>query len=292
MSIEASRQELQWARDAWQALEPYHAMVYFSPEARAGFTALGLKGYWMGYFASRSAPMGAVPASMVTATFYNFHPRMVARSIPDAWSFSTPERVLAARYEGADAALRRLLGESISSSELAETAALAREATESCDVAGRPLFAAYAALTWPTQPHLVLWHAATLLREFRGDGHVAALLSEGLDGCEAHITLAATGRTSRQVIQPNRGWTDEEWDVAQERLRERGLLDDEGKLSEKGCALRQTVEDRTDLLALPPWRQLGEERHNRLLQLVHPLSARIIEQSGLPLPNPLGLSWP
>ncbi len=292
MFIEESKQELQLARDAWKTLEPYHAMAYFAPEARAAFTALGLKGYWMGYFASRSAAMGTVPANLVTATFYNFHPRMVARSIPDAWRFSTPERVLAARYEGADAALRRLLGERISSPEVAEAAALAREATKGCDVAGRPLFAAHAALAWPTEPYLVLWHAATLLREFRGDGHVVALLSEGLDGCEAHLTLAGTGRTSRQMLQANRGWSDEEWDAAQARLRERGLLDHEGNLTEKGSALRQTVEDRTDLLALPPWRHLGEEQYTRLLQLVHPLSGRIIEQGGLPLPNPLGLSWP
>jgi hypothetical protein len=93
------------------------------------------------------------------------------------------------------------------------------------------------------------------------------------------------------MLQSIRGWTDEEWDAAQMRLRERKLLDDEGKLTEKGSTLRQTVEDRTDLLALPPWRHLGEERHNRLLQLVYPLSASIIEQGGLPLPNPLGLSW-
>jgi hypothetical protein len=115
-------------------LEPYHAMVYFAPEARAAYTALGLKGYWMGYFASRSAAMGAVPANLVTATFYNFHPRMVARSIPDAWRFSTPKRILAARYEGADVVLRKLLSERITAPELAEAVVLAREAAEGLPV--------------------------------------------------------------------------------------------------------------------------------------------------------------
>jgi hypothetical protein len=291
MLIEKKQQELQRARNAWITLEPYHAMIYFVPEARSAFTALGLKGYWMGYFASRSAPMGAASANLVAATFYNFHPRMVARAIPDAWGITTPERVLAARYESADAALRRLLGERITSPELAEAAALAREATDGCDIAGRPLFAAHAALAWPTEPHLVLWHATTLLREFRGDGHIIALLSAGLDGCEAHITLAGTGKVPRQMIQPMRGWTDEEWDAAQTRLRERGLLDDEGKLTEQGQVLRQTIEDQTDRLALPPWQHLGAERHSRLLQLVHPLSASIIEHGGFPQQNPLGLSW-
>jgi hypothetical protein len=291
MLIEKSQQELQQARNAWTTLEPYHAMIYFVPEARTAFTALGLKGYWMGYFASRSAAMGAASANLITATFYNFHPRMIARAIPDAWHITTPERVLAARYESADAALRRLLGERINSPELAEAAALAREATEGCDIAGRPLFAAHAALPWPTEPHLILWHAVTLLREFRGDGHIVALLSTGLDGCEAHITLAGTGKVPRQAIQPMRGWTDEEWNAAQTRLRERELLDDEGKLTEQGIILRQSIEDLTDLLALPPWQHLGAERYNRLLQLVHPLSASIIEQGGFPQQNPLGLSW-
>jgi len=290
MLIAENQQELQLSRNAWKAMEPYHAMSYFVLEVRIAFTELGLKGYWMGYFASRSAPMGIVPVQMIIATFYNFHPRMVTRAIPDAWRYTTPERVLAARYQGVDAALRKLLGDRVSSPEVAEAAALARDAAEHCPVEGRPLFAAYAALPWPEEPHLTLWHAATLLREFRGDGHVVALLSEGLDGCEAHITFAGTGVTSRQSLQANRGFTDEEWEAAQTRLMQRGLLDEEGKLTEKGSALRQTVEDKTDLLALPPWRHLGEERYQRLLQLVRPLSKSIMEQDGLPQPNPLGLS--
>ncbi|HET8913250.1 MAG TPA: hypothetical protein VFN23_17370 [Ktedonobacteraceae bacterium] len=291
MLIEKSPQELQQAREAWKTMEPYHGMLYFSPEARDAFKAAGLKGYWMGYFASRAAALGAASANLVTATFYNFHPRMVARAIPDAWKFASPERVLVARYQAADAVLRRLLGDLIVSPEMSEAASLAREATLGCDIAGRPLFAAHAALDWPTEPHLVLWHAATLLREFRGDGHIVALLSEGLDGCEAHITLAGTGITSRQSIQPARGWTDEEWEISETRLRERGLLDEAGKLTEKGRALRQAVEDKTDRLALPPWRHLGEERYRRLLQLVYPLSAKIVAEGGVPQPNPMGLSW-
>ncbi|GCE23397.1 hypothetical protein KDK_71970 [Dictyobacter kobayashii] len=155
------------SRVAWTMLEPYHAMIYFAPEARAAYSAAGLKGYWMGYFASRAAAMGPVPASVVTATFYNFHPAMVARAIPDAWRLSTPEQILSARLGAADAALRRLLGETITSFELTEAAEIARTAAEACTVAGRPLFAGHAALPWPDQPHLVLWHATTLLREFR-----------------------------------------------------------------------------------------------------------------------------
>src|SRR5215467_6838394 len=141
------------ARLAWKTLEPYHAMIYFAPEAREAYTTAGLKGYWMGYFASRAAAMGPVPAEVVTATFFNFHPKMVARSIPDAWRFSTPERVLAARVSSADGALRRLLGEQADSAEVAEAANLARQAVEACNVSGRALFAGHAALPWPTEPH-------------------------------------------------------------------------------------------------------------------------------------------
>ncbi len=159
-------------------------------------------------------------------------------------------------------------------------------------MSGRPLFAAHLSLPWPTEPHLALWHAATLLREFRGDGHVAALLAEGLDGCEAHLTLAGTGSASRETIQPARGWSDEEWEAAQTRLVSRGWLDDAGRLTERGWAGRSAIEERTNELAMPPWRHLGEEQFARLLQLARPLSGHIIEQGGVPMPNPMGLTWP
>jgi hypothetical protein len=217
---------------------------------------------------------------------------MVARAIPDAWHFSSPEQILSARFKSADAALRRLLGPEIASSSLAEAATLARTAVEACDVAGRPLFAAHNSLPWPEEPQLALWHAATLLREYRGDGHVVALLAEGLDGCEAHVTQAAIGRAPREALQPNRGWTDEEWTAAEERLRKRGWLDEGGLLTETGRQGRQSVEDRTDALASPPWDHLGPERATRFGELMWPLSDTIMREAGIPVPNPLGLSWP
>lgn len=279
------------SRRMWQTLEPYHAMIYFASEAREAFTNVGLKGYWMGYFASRAAPLGPAPAEVVTATFYNFHPRMVARAIPDAWRFAAPDRILAARYDAANAALTRLLGDAVASDELAEAATLARRAAEACPIIGRPLFAAYVALPWPDAPHLILWHAATLLREFRGDGHVHALFASEIEGCEAHITLAATGRAPRDAIQPHRGWSDDEWTAAEERLRLRGWLDASGALTPAGRAARDAVEARTDELALPPWRALGDEGCARLHQLVWPLSDRIVAGGGIPMPNPMGASW-
>lgn len=280
------------ARRMWQVLEPCHAMIYFAPEARDAYTAAGLKGSWMGYFASRAAALGPALAEVVAATFYNFHPRMVAKAIPDAWRLSSPERVLAARRDAADAALRRLLGDHLGSPALAEAAALARAAAEGCDVAGRPLFAAHRSLPWPDAPHVALWHAATLLREYRGDGHVAALLAEGVDGCEAHVTLVATGTLPRAAIQPYRGWSDEEWAAAEARLRERGWIDASGALTDVGRAGRQTVEERTDRLAMRPWHALGDDGCARLRALVWPLSGAIVRQGGVPMPNPTGVTWP
>lgn len=280
------------ARDMWKVLEPYHGMIYFAPEAREAYAEAGLKGYWMGYFASRSAPLGPVGPEIVAAIFYNFHPRMVARAIPDAWRFSSPERVLAARYGAADVALRRLLGDAVEWPAITEAAELARTAAMACDVAGRPLFAAYSALPWPDAPHLRLWHAATLLREYRADGHMASLLAGGIDGIEAHVTLVGTGVVPREAIQPHRGWSDEEWEAAEARLRARGWLDERGMLTAAGREARRAVEAHTDAAAMRPWEMLGDDGCARLHALVFPLSDTIIRTGGMPMPNPLGLSWP
>lgn len=280
------------ARRAWRALEPYHALVYFAPEARAAYAAVGLRGFWMGYFASRATALGAASPEVIAAIFYNFAPRMVARAIPDAWHLASPERVLAARFGAVAAALRRFLGAGAASAAVAEAAELARRAVAGCDRAGRPLFAAHLALDRSAAPHLALRHAATLLREFRGDGHSAALLVGGLDGCEAHVTQAASGAAPREVLQPNRGWSDEERAAAEARLRRRGWLEMAEALTVDGRAGREAVEAHTDALAVPPWRRLGDPASARLLTLVRPLSAVIVEQGGIPVPNPTRIPWP
>jgi hypothetical protein len=280
------------ARRMWQALETLHMTVYFAPEPRDAYRRAGLRGGWMGYFASRSAAMGPVPAEVVVATFYNFHPRMVHRAIPDAWGFAPPEAVLAARLEGADAALRRLLGGWAEGPEAAEAAALGRRAMEGRDPAGRPLFAAHAALGWPEEPHLALWHAATLYREFRGDGHVACLLADGVDGCEAHVLAAGAGQLPGAFLREYRGWSEEEWAAAAARLRARGLVTGDGRLTEAGRATRGAIEDRTDDLAVDPWRHLGEQGCARLLDLLGRPTRLIVQGRGVPFPNPVGLPEP
>ena len=253
---------------AHRAIEPLHAHMYFAPEHDEGFSALGLKPGRMSYFAGRAAPMGAVGAGVVTATFYNFSPSLVAHMIPRAWTLASPEQVVEARWEVARRSLTRLLGdEAIESAEFAELAGLLREACDALTPEGRPLYAGHADLPWPNHPLLDLWHAATLLREYRGDGHIAALLHADLNGLEALITHTATGRGfTLPAAKATRGWSEEEWAAESAALAERGLLDDDG-LTPEGKDLRARIEAETDVLSADPWLLLGAERTARVVEL-------------------------
>ncbi len=273
----------------WKVLEPYHAITYFAPETRQATDALGLRGGWMSYFACRAAPLGPVGPDLVTAVFYNFHPSMVARAIPDAWSFATPEQLVATRLQAVDDAVRRMLPET--STPLRRTAELARRAAEVAPLGGRPIAAANAALDWPDEPHLVLWHATTILRESRGDGHVSALVTAGLSPCQANVTISAAGGPSKAVYQASRRWSDEEWAEAEEDLRSRGLLAADGTLTEKGWALRRQVEDTTDALAEQGWAKLGDAATEELDRLVRPISGAIMASGLVPADNPMAMRW-
>lgn len=281
------------SRRAWTLFEPVHAIVYFSPESPERYQQAGLKGGWMGYFASRSAAMGTVGADVVTAVFHNFQPAMVRRAIPDAWRYSTPERVLAARLDAVDVALRRLWREGVESPAVSEAADLATEAAGHLHGDGRPLYAAHAGLDPPGPPHLALWHACTLLREHRFDGHVAALTVHGIAGDEALVIAVAAGNgVDAPTLRRFRGWTDDEWRGAQDRLRDRGLLDDSGALTTDGRALHLAVEETTDQLAGGPWEALPVPRRDRLFQLLRELAVMLEGPGGLTYPNPIGVSRP
>lgn len=266
-----------------RALDSLHAMIYFAPEADEEFTKIGLRPGRMCYFASRSAPMGPVSAGVTTATFYNFNPTLVARHIPRAWGLASIEDILDARLVTADRALRRLLGdEAAKSLAVAEAAELARAATVDLPLHGRPLFAGHADLDWPTESHLMLWHAITLLREFRGDGHVAVLLESGISGLDALITHTATGRGfTEPAAKATRGWSDEDWAAGVADLRDRGYVDDDG-LTFDGASLRESIEASTDRLGMAPWTQLGADRVQRLTELGRALSRQIMTSGAFP----------
>jgi len=265
------------AKKAHRTLEPLHTACYFAAEMNDAYAAAGAKGQMRAYFAVRSAPMGIVPLEVVVATFYNFAPHLVAQAIPSVWESTTPEAMIAARYTGVDAAYRRILGDDvIDSAEMAQAAELAREATAALSGLGRPLFAGHAALPWPEPPHLQLFHAQTLLREHRGDGHVAALMLAGLDAVGALVTHVATGEGMLlPMIRATRGWTDAEWDVGLARVAERGLVTSDGALTESGQALRDQIEAQTDEAAVAPYEHLGEANVERLRELARPWSKAI-----------------
>ncbi|WP_258055075.1 hypothetical protein [Streptomyces sp. Ru71] len=279
------------ARMMWERYEPVHDLVYFAPEARQAADGLGLRGFWMGYFALRAAPLGPVAAPVVTSSFYVFHADRVARALPDAWRYASPEAVLAARERAMDAAMTRVLGpDAVSSPRMAEAADLAWAAAEAADTAGRVLGAANQALPAPRLPHVRLWQALTTLREHRGDGHVAALVGSGIGPVAAMVLKAAAGESDAALLREGRKWDLATWQATQETLRARGLLDAAGALTAEGTALREAVEARTDAAAEQPWRALGEPATLRLATLLEPLARRVLAGRLIPPGNPVGLT--
>ncbi|MBJ7356823.1 hypothetical protein [Nocardioides sp.] len=274
------------ARHLWTLFEPLHAVTYFAPEPRAAFEAAGYRGFWRGYFAGRSAPLGPAPAAVSTALYAGFAPSMVERAIPSVWDLAPPEAALKARLDGSVAVLGRLLA---GSPGVEEAADLLREVASGAPTSGRALGAANAALPWPEEPLGELWHAATVLRELRGDGHVLAQLAVGLDGLSTMVLRCGHDMT-REVLQRNRGWGDLEWEIAAERLTERGLLHRDGRISEAGAATLARAEEITDRLAQEPWDALGPDRTARWVELATPLARAA--RAELPEVTPLGLPDP
>ena len=274
------------ARRAWHGIEAINAVTYFTQERREAAEAVGLRGFFMGYFAFRAAPMGAVTSSVVEATFYNFHPDRVRRAIPDAWDLAPPESLLDVRANAAEKALRRIvLDIEHAASDLLP---LLQIAIDAADGAARPLFAANRDVVIE-EPVGALWQATTTLREHRGDGHLALLADAELDGCEVHLILAATEPIPGSILQASRGWSDDEWSAATDRLVTRGLLNADGTVTSKGAALHAKIEQRTDELALHPYVALGDARFSRLRGLLTPIRRTIFASNELSFPNPMGL---
>jgi len=275
------------ARLMWTLFEPVHAVSYFTPQARAAFEEAGLRGFLRGYFAGRTAPLGVASAPVVTASFFNFAPAMVARAIPGVWELITPAEALRLRLSGAAAALRRLLGGL--AAEVVAAADLLGRAVGELDGAGRVLGAANAALPVPDDPLARLWQAATVLREHRGDGHTAALVAAGVDGCGA-LVLRCGLELRREDLQPIRGWTDEQWDQARSRLVRRGWVSPEGELTDAGRDGHRRVEEATDTAAAGPWARLGPAAAAELTAVLTPIARACA--TVLPYPSPIGVPAP
>jgi len=277
------------ARKLGRTANPYASVVFLAPEAAEAYAAVGLPAGRMGYFAGRAAPMGAVPADVVIATFYSFQPDLIRSCIPDAWSLASPAAILERRLTAVDAALRRVLGDAVADGpDVREAAELARIAAQACQPEGRALFAGHASLAWPAEPHLDLWHSLTLLREHRGDGHLIALALAGYSGCEAMVMTQAMGDAPAAFVA-TRAWSSEQWAAAADSLRARGLIGADGAATEAGRAHREAVEQQTDLLSAGPVEALGEPGCVRLRELLRPMSVTIARDL-FPPPARLGLS--
>lgn len=279
------------ARRLWHAIEPIHAVAYFDPEPVDALKAIGLRGGWMCYFGGRFAPLGAVGPGPGAAMAYGFAPRMVARSLPDAWRYAPPEAIVRARVAAAGSALRRLLP-AARRTEIDELRDLLAEAAAGCRYEARPLAAGWMEVDAGDDPFAAIWVSATVLREHRGDGHVLAAVGLGLRGIDATITHVATGAITRQLMQGNRGWTDDEWREAEQRLMGRGLLDRDLRLTRSGGPLRRQLEETTDRLASGPVERLGPTGVEHLIQLAAPLGRHLVDTGVIPVPNPIGVPRP
>jgi hypothetical protein len=275
--VGSGRDELRRAAgDCHSGLELLHIVGYFAPEPPAAYEKLGLQPT-LAYFPARSAALGAASPELVVATFYVFSQRFIDLILPAAWEIVSPEQLIAARRGAIAETLHRVLGEP----DVAELLELARTACAGLTPEGRPLFAAHSALPWPEEPIMALWHAASLLREYRGDGHIAMLISAGLDPVEA-LVLHGPFSGSTKFLQMTRGWTPEEWEAGEARLRARGLVDADAALTEEGLAFKKDVERRTVDASLKGYEQLGLEGTARLAVLLAPLRAQLLASDVFP----------
>ncbi|HEY2795438.1 MAG TPA: MarR family transcriptional regulator [Micromonosporaceae bacterium] len=262
-------------RRMYQLVEPIHLVTYFSEEPTAELMALGCRNYWDGYFAGRAAPLGQAPAAVVHAAFYNFADGEVDRHIPRVWTITTPAEALAARERGAVAALRRILGELADSPGLVRAADLATKAALGAAPEGRALFAGLRALPVPEEPVARLWHAATLLREHRGDGHIVALVANGIGGTEAHVLLALSDGMPAHEFGRVHHLPSAYLDAVIDGMRDRDLIGTDGWLTETGRATKRRIEALTDELAEPPYACLSADELERLIDELTPIAAAL-----------------
>ncbi|MFI6920563.1 MarR family winged helix-turn-helix transcriptional regulator [Nonomuraea spiralis] len=258
----------------FELVEPI-ATVTFSEVVNEAFLAVGMRNYWDGYFAGRAAPLGLVPAAVVHAVFYNFADGEVARHIPWVWGKITPQEAIAVRERGSSAALRQLIGELAGSPGLVRAADLATRAAVSAPTEGRPLYAGLRALDVPEEPVARLWHAATLLREHRGDGHNAALLAHGIGGTEAHVLMAVSLGMRAEEFGRIHHLPKARLTAVVDGLRGRGLVDAAGGFTDAGRETRQRIEALTDELAAPAYDVLSVDELDELAAELEPIAAAV-----------------
>jgi hypothetical protein len=266
------------ARRMYELTEPISLVNFFSDEPNESMAALGFRSYWDGYFAGRSAPLGRVPAEVIHAAFYSFADGEVARHVPHVWDTTTPEAAHAAREQGCAAALRRILGGLVETPGLARAAELLAKASTSAPTEGRVMYAGLRTLPMPEEPVARLWHAANLLREHRGDGHIVALMSEQIGGTEAHVLGALDlGVHPAESFGRIHHLPEPRLAAVMHGLRDRGLLDASGHLTDAGRATKGRIEALTDTLAEAPYDALELVELDQLIAALEPISTRLHE---------------
>lgn len=278
-------------REFWQGIEVIHDVVYFGDDIRERFDAIGLKGWWMAYFAHRSAALGTPDPKTVTALFHGFAPRLVERALPDAWSLADRDDILATRLKLAVDRLSPVIEPSAVNAEVARLAKDLEAIVDRLDFAGRALAAAHANLPRPDDPIERLWRVATALREYRGDSHVAILVAAGLDGAAANALAVADGRAPAHQQQA-RGWNDDEWMAAFEHLRRRAWTDEYGQITDSGKAARAQIEDATDRVSSACFDEEMQARAITTEPVLVDLARAINSAGAVPFPNPTATFLP
>jgi hypothetical protein len=235
-----------------------------------------------------------VGAGVVTAAFYNFAPAMVAKAVPGCWDVVAPSTLCRVRAIAAAEALAQTCGVEARSA-LIGALPLLRRAVAGCDASGRVMAGANRNL-WPViAPALgagglaEAWQACTTLREHRGDGHVAALVTHGVDGIGAHLLVAGTKGIPAEMLRENRGWSEEEWAAATATLATVGWLHPDGRATDDGRTVHAAVEELTDRLAAPAYAGLADGALADLSGALRACAADIVASGVLPFPNPMGL---
>jgi hypothetical protein len=262
----------------FELLEPICLVTFFADECNEELAALGHRTYWDGYFASRAAPLGRVPAEVVHAAFYSFAEGEAARHIPSAWATIPPEASFAARERGSAASVRRILGDALAGSPgLVRAADLTTKAATSAPTAGRVMYAGMRTMPVPSDPVARLWHSATMLREHRGDGHVAALVAERVGGTEAHVLSAIDmGIHPPESFGRVHHLPRTRLAAVMAGLRERGLVDADGHFTDAGRETKRRIEARTDELAAPPYDALAPAELDELVTALEPITAALV----------------
>jgi hypothetical protein len=261
------------------AIEPIATICYWSEPAYDAYAALGLD-FLQGYVWSRGCVLGEPDGSVVAAVFGVFEPGLIGQLYDAARATARLADIRAARETGAVTALRTVLG---APEQVAEVTGALRRAAEAADTAGRPLFAGLAGLPWPADELGQLWHVCAMLRELRGDSHLAACVAAGLTGLEANILTELQVGWPLHSYTATRGWPPEAMNLATLSLRERGLIGDDA-LTGAGTSLRADIEEATDRQLAPARDAIGPALPG-LLPPLQEWSRQIVEHGWFP-PDP------